>query len=32
VADVSHMIEFDVPGGTPTDLDLPVSQPQGGAQ
>jgi hypothetical protein len=32
VADVAHMIEFDVPGGTPTDLDLPVSQPKGGAQ
>jgi hypothetical protein len=32
VVDVAHMIEFDVPGGTPTDLDLPVSQPKGGAQ
>ena len=30
VADVAHMIEIDVPGGTPTDLELPVSK--GGAQ
>ena len=32
VADLAHMIEFDVPAGTPTDLDLPVSPPKGGVQ
>jgi hypothetical protein len=32
VADLAHMIEFDVPGGAPTDLDLPVSPPEGGVQ
>ena len=30
VADVARMIEIDVPGGTPTELELPVSK--GGAQ
>lgn len=30
VADVAHMIEIDVPGGVPTELELPVSK--GGAQ
>lgn len=30
VADVAHMIEIDIPGGTPTELELPVSK--GGAQ
>jgi hypothetical protein len=30
VSDVAHMIEIDVPGGVPTELELPVSK--GGAQ
>jgi hypothetical protein len=30
VSDIAHMIEIDVPGGTPTELELPVSK--GGAQ
>lgn len=32
VADVTKMVEIDVPGGAPTDLDLPVSAPKGGGQ
>lgn len=30
VADIAHMMEIEVPGGTPTDVELPVSK--GGAQ
>jgi len=30
VSDIAHMIEIDVPGGTPTEVELPVSK--GGAQ
>jgi protocatechuate 3,4-dioxygenase beta subunit len=30
VADFAHMMEIDVPGGVPTELELPVSK--GGAQ
>ena len=30
VSDIAHMIEIDVPGGVPTELELPVSK--GGAQ
>jgi len=30
VDDIAHMIEIDVPGGAPTELELPVSK--GGAQ
>jgi hypothetical protein len=30
VADIAHMVEIDVPGGVPTEVELPVSK--GGAQ
>jgi hypothetical protein len=32
VADVMHMVGIDVPGGVPTDLDLPVSVVKGGGR
>jgi hypothetical protein len=32
VTDVAHMVEFDVAGGTPTDMVLPVSQPKRGGK
>src|ERR1017187_5388922 len=32
VADVMHMVEIDVPGGVPTDVDLPVSAVKGGGR